>query len=852
MSPIVLVLVATLAQATAGVPPYANADFPPFDRGAWELQRSARMVGAAQRGLRDAPDTVETLELLIDVKRIDEALIVLGRIVAQHPERMARAFEGVSRGSTWFGDHGHDYDKRLQQLVDTARGRLRELAREDAARTERQLLMVDRTPMPDTSFRQRLERFVADYRGTEAALLTEVDIILNGRASVQQLESLDAFARAHPRSVAGAKALHQKAFQLAVNIPISGVEPRTADPTPRFLQILDIVRQLEEGGFPPCEWVEKAPGLVRSFFTSSTVFAPGNIDRMLDAYYAFARTHFVVDGASPFLAGSGGIVLGGMAKLFELRGDGVAGVERTLANLERDVTDTSGVVYLRALLYMSRLNSRTLFYLGTTTTVSESERRRLLLNAIASLDSLSQHEGPYQRRALATLASLHFEQRQYADARRRYASYLARFPASDYAWLAALRIGQCDEALGHARGAIAAYRAAAAAYRSEPLVPILGHAAAGRLFEAAMQWDAARAEYERAAAAWAPAYRDDLAITWTSMSSGRDAAPVKDLFVSRAAVFRRIDELTRSRTADGGALFERARWLLEQRRWRDARAAFERFIAEHPRSTLVADARYLSHLARLEHAMHLASTSTPDVDEPAAVAELDRLIGEPYDFVVFAAKLASASMALTQGATEDAEKRLRGAFDEWIARQGQRQPPASRDPLAADVSAIRNAVFWPSGNGPAGDAAAARFRSSRPVYLVVRSEIQVSTAPDSTVTVSIPDAIPGFDNVLYATAAQLDVLKRISEKLGMRGDDPQRGGVSRLVGWWTRFFERGVSWGNVNVETYPVIYQIEFIDRDRTLANALLRTSDSHGERIVLQKTGGVWKILRVVDQWVS
>ena len=58
-----------------------------------------------------------------------------------------------------------------------------------------------------------------------------------------------------------------------------------------------IAHELESGSYPPCEWVEKAPQLVTSFFIATEPrpsFETGNLDRLIDAYTAFVRTHLEI------------------------------------------------------------------------------------------------------------------------------------------------------------------------------------------------------------------------------------------------------------------------------------------------------------------------------------------------------------------------------------------------------------------------------------------------------------------------------------------------------------------------------------------------------------------------------
>src|SRR5215207_1846289 len=91
MPGLTVVLVAVLAQAAIPAPPSSNADFPRYDRAAWELQRTGLIAKAAERSLRQAPDAIATLDLLLAAERTEAALGVLRRIVERHPERMATA-----------------------------------------------------------------------------------------------------------------------------------------------------------------------------------------------------------------------------------------------------------------------------------------------------------------------------------------------------------------------------------------------------------------------------------------------------------------------------------------------------------------------------------------------------------------------------------------------------------------------------------------------------------------------------------------------------------------------------------------------------------------------------------------
>ena len=196
------------------------------------------------------------------------------------------------------------------------------------------------------------------------------------------------------------------------------------------------------------------------------------------------------------------IVTQRLADLFERSGAGVAGVERVLDRLEQDTGDRATADYLRVVLSLSRLNSRGYFYRGNPIQLSDEERTARIERTTRLLDALSRGESRYTRWALATLATFYFEQLDFSRARVRYQEYVARFGASDYAWLAALRIGECAEGSGDLAGAVDAYRAASARRDAGALPMAIGHVAAARVFESQARLDLALAEYRRALASW--------------------------------------------------------------------------------------------------------------------------------------------------------------------------------------------------------------------------------------------------------------------------------------------------------------------------------------------------------------
>ena len=279
-------LLALLAQAAASSPPASNPDFPRYDRAAWALQRQGLAAHAAERSLRRAPDAVETLGLLLAADRPEDALRVLQRIVDRHPGRMAKAFEIVSRApGAAFNDDGLDHRLTLQRIVEAAFGRLTALPREEAASAERQMMMVDSRPVAGRSFNDKLAQFVDKYRGTEAAMLTELEMVTR-RHRKEHLEGLDGFIREHPDGSLAAQALYKKGQFLSSN-PAVG----EGDPTNRLMEVVNIARELQSGRYPASEWIDRAPRLITGFGWYQPKFSPANLPLVLEVFYSSLKAN---------------------------------------------------------------------------------------------------------------------------------------------------------------------------------------------------------------------------------------------------------------------------------------------------------------------------------------------------------------------------------------------------------------------------------------------------------------------------------------------------------------------------------------------------------------------------------
>jgi tetratricopeptide (TPR) repeat protein len=641
-----------------------------------------------------------------------------------------------------------------------------------------------------------------------------------------------------------------KGFQLSVNVGTSGVVPRGSDPTDRFFQVRDIVKELESGVYPPSEWVDRAPSLLGEFFASNPTYGPGSIDRQLDAYQEFLRTHFAREDPFPFNPGIGYIVITKMADLFKRKGEGLAGLERALATLESEVPNAAGVWSATAQFYIRSMNSQ-----------SDAERSSYYQKAIETLTLLqTQNNGSYRRKALATLASLYFSERDYTRARGAFEKYLTSDPQSSWAWVAALRIGQSAEALGDWNAASDAYLTAASKYSSVPIARVLGHAYAARAFEALGQFDQALREYQAALAGWdkdyGPAY--SLRVTYNPKSREALRAPA-DPEVANQALAGKIAQMKSSLGVPGGALVERGRWLVEHRRHGEALAPLEQFLTRYRQSPAIPETRYLLHRARLGRALELADGQNTQRDEAAAVIQLDAIARDPYDFGVCAAKIAKASILWKKGDTSEAEALMMAALREWYEHQSQERR-RSRNNIQNDIADIRNLVVRPRGDGVLSGFAGntfSKWRSSVP-FVVVNPDVSVKLSNAERATQRVYQPLPGIDQVLFLNAEQQALLTTIIATLDNPTPD-RTAPSSDILGLWNKFFptERQVGgyvvddYPRIAFETFPIIVDIEFLDTGRTKALARIVVG-YEGGTVVLERERGIWTAKALVNTWIS
>ena len=150
-------------------------------------------------------------------RRYDDALKVLRRIVDTRPDDLAAAFKALGFDTRMLADAARNRAETLRPIVADARRRIAVLPKQQAATIARELVNVDSelAGRPDT-WLPYLKAFIAEYAGTEVALLAEVHV-LTDRIGPQMLAALDGFVQAHPGTNAAAKALYMKGFNLGHN-----------------------------------------------------------------------------------------------------------------------------------------------------------------------------------------------------------------------------------------------------------------------------------------------------------------------------------------------------------------------------------------------------------------------------------------------------------------------------------------------------------------------------------------------------------------------------------------------------------------------------------------------------------
>ncbi len=842
-------------------------DFPSYDQTlVWYLRRGADAKESKRRLAQDSA-SVDTFRRLVAAERRDDALVQLKRIIeAPDVAQTIAALHALSETMfTFQHDQTRSYTETIRQTIASARARIAQLSREDAARLARELLFIDQWlegRQASQKWPERLTQFVRDYEGTDAALLTQVDLLTSdSRQMLKQISDLDQFAREHPGTNAAAKALFQEGFQLHVNVPITGIEPRGSDPTERLLRVAAIIKELESGNYPRSEWVEKAPELLIGFFVSETPpprYSPANLDRAIETYADFVRTHLQMPNALLSLDNSLGYVIASkMGNLFQLKGDRVGGIERFLDDLEKTASDPASVQLFRAKYYAHQSSAG-----------PEANRASMAAKAGTALTTLvSANRGDASRHALAFAAAFDYYRRDYARALPEYQKFVLRYPSSSWAPIAALRIGECYEQMKDWPKATAAYKRAAISFPNDAYARVLGRAFASRTLDAQGRFDDSLYAIKIALDSWDADYGFEYSIRSAQAPlSGVITGPVVDtLRVTRDDLAARVATLDHDLHQSGGRLLARGRWQLDQNQFSEAINTLTTFLKQEPGSPALTEARSLLHRAQLESALDLAAVEGAHYDPAKALAALNAITKEPFDSFVATAALAEAALKLTQGQSSEAEALMGKTLDLWVTTQRDRtrQPPVSS--IDADVAEIRQVVFRPLGDLPIYGGSgwnAFNFPAALPRFVVVRADVQVKSSDGQVSRPTVYQRFPDLDHVLLLKSDELSLLARLMPTIGgtkrrewihvMETPNQPVGDSMQILSLFGRFFEaRPGHWGGWELETYPQVTQIEFVNAERTKANANVTIGYS-GATVVLEKVDGKWRAVRLTNQWIT
>ncbi|HWL73459.1 MAG TPA: hypothetical protein VNQ74_06275, partial [Burkholderiaceae bacterium] len=289
------------------------------------------------------------------------------------------------------------------------------------------------------------------------------------------------------------------------------------------------------------------------------------------------------------------------------------------------------------------------------------------------------------------------------------------------------------------------------------------------------------------------------------------------------------------------------------------------FLKQERGSPVVTEARSLLHRAQLESALDLAAVDGAHYDPAKALAALNVITKEPFDSFVATAALAEAALRLTQGQSSEAEALMGKTLDLWVTTQRDqiRQPPISS--IDADVAEIRQVVFRPLGDLPIYGGSswnAFNFPAALPRFIVVRADVQVKTSDGQVARHTVYQRFPDLDHVLLLKSDELSLLARLLPTIGgtkrrawtqvMETPNQPVGDSMQILSLFGRFFEaRPGHWGGWELETYPQVTQIEFVNAERTKANANVTIGYS-GATVVLEKVDGKWRAVRLTNQWIT
>jgi hypothetical protein len=144
--------------------------------------------------------------------------------------------------------------------------------------------------------------------------------------------------------------------------------------------------------------------------------------------------------------------------------------------------------------------------------------------------------------------------------------------------------------------------------------------------------------------------------------------------------------------------------------------------------------------------------------------------------------------------------------------------------------------------------------------VVIDPDVRVRLADRTVRRITVYQQFSGAEHVVFLTAEQRAALSGIVATLDGRGQPSRDDTSGRARGTanhrpvlvrplWIRVFP--ADWHQTPGQTVPTITDIEFLNADGTKAAARIQ-ADSQGCTVMLQKTEGSWRVVELVDSWIS
>ena len=127
--------------------------------------------------------------------------------------------------------------------------------------------------------------------------------------------------------------------------------------------------------------------------------------------------------------------------------------------------------------------------------------------------------------------------------------------------------------------------------------------------------------------------------------------------------------------------------------------------------------------------------------------------------------------------------------------------------------------------------------------------------------VTVYQQFSGTEHVLFLTTDQRSSLSGVLATLDGRPNQPRTDTAFRAAATgnqrpplvrplWERFFPTS-EWSQIPGQTAPTITDIEFLNAERAKAAVRIQLS-SQGGTVMLEKVDGIWRVVDLVDSWIS